>query len=121
LDSSSFPQKHQREGWERQGRDAGGGPAGSQDTSSLCPRCRRLTTQQHDLDLLESSEDSDRNPELALVTQAAAAELTKALNTLSSGISSERRGIIRVSKSWIMQPTPYYNSSRVRSPTADHK
>jgi hypothetical protein len=33
---------------------------------------------------------------LALVTQAAATELTKALNTLSSGVASEQRGRMRV-------------------------
>jgi len=43
---------------------------------------------------------------VALVAQQAADELTKVLNTLSSGIVSARRGLIRVSP-WTMQPAVY--------------
>ncbi|PMD36483.1 hypothetical protein L207DRAFT_82607 [Hyaloscypha variabilis F] len=72
----------------------GGEPADTQDTAFLCRRCRRLTTQVRDLEL-EACEECESNPELALVTQKAAAALTKLANTLVSGISSVRRGVIR--------------------------
>jgi len=81
----------------------GGEPADAQDTAILCRRCRRLTTQVRDLEL-EACEECESNPELALVTQKAAAALTKLANTLVSGISSVRRGVIRVSLSGSCSP-----------------
>jgi hypothetical protein len=53
---------------------------------------------------LEACEECESNPELALVTQKAAAALTKLANTLVSGISSVRRGVIRVSLSGSCSP-----------------
>jgi hypothetical protein len=85
--------------WGKQGGDSGG-PADPQDTSNLCNRCKPLAAQKQVFDLFgtpEECEDCKRNPELSWVTQAAAAGLTQLAETLSSGISSERRGIIRVS------------------------
>jgi hypothetical protein len=86
---------------------ASGGPAESQDTSNLCVRCRRLTTQSEELDLhgaLDSCENCRRNPELAWVTQgiaaglnANAAKLNQLAETLRSGMLPEQRSIIRVS------------------------
>jgi hypothetical protein len=52
----------------------------------------------------ESCEDCKRNPELQWVTQETCLMLTHLAETLSSGISSEERGIIRVSQSDFMQP-----------------
>jgi hypothetical protein len=83
-----------------------GGPAESQG-HSLCWKCRRTITQDGE----ENSPYSDAescglckgNPELAWVTQAAATGLTQLADTLRSGISSEKRGIIRVSGTGFMQ------------------
>lgn len=86
---------------ERWGRTPDAGKAAeSLDTTNLCIRCKKSTTQDidafHSLD--ENCEHCRRNPELAWVTQAAAAGLTQLAETLSSGMSSQRRGIIRVSR-----------------------
>lgn len=110
LDLSGFAQNHRRE-WERgDGGEAGDRPA--PNSSSLCPRCRKLTTQPPPSDLnLESNQEDDfnsiRNPEVVLVAQQTADELTKTLNTLSLGINSGRQGITRVSPSWSMWSTVY--------------
>lgn len=81
----------------------GGEPADAEDTTLLCRRCRRLTTQVRDLEL-EACEECESNPELALVIQKSAAALTQLANTLVSGISSVRRGVIRVSLSGSCSP-----------------
>lgn len=77
---------------------ASGGPAESQDTPNLCVRCRRLTTRSEALELHAASdtcENCSSNPELAWVAQKTAAQITQLAETLRSGISSERRGVIR--------------------------
>lgn len=109
LDLPGFAQ-HQRE-WETGvGGEAGDRPA--PNASSLCPRCRKLTTQQplNDLDL-ESNQEKDpnsiRSPEVLFVAQRAADELTKSLNTLSSGMPCTLRDITRVSAPWSMQLKSY--------------
>ena len=76
------------------------GPADSHDTSNLCRRCRRLTIQSRESTTVgdpDNCEDCKRNPELAWVTEECSAWLTHLAETLRSGISSEQRGIIRVS------------------------
>src|SRR3954451_5325850 len=76
------------------------GPAESQDTSTLCSRCRKLASQDEELDMYgapDTCESCRRNPELAWVTEAAAGALTRLADTLRSGISSEQRNVIRVS------------------------
>jgi hypothetical protein len=93
FDSPGFQERH------------GGEPADAEDTAILCLRCRRLTTQVRDVEL-ESCEACERNPELALVAQKAAQALTQLANTLVSGISSVRRGVIRVSLSGSCSPFP---------------
>jgi len=70
---------------------------GAAESERLCRRCRRLTTEDRELDDQDNCEHCKQNPELAWVTQAAAAGLTQLAETLRSGISSEQRGIIRVS------------------------
>jgi hypothetical protein len=97
FDSPSF-----REGCE--GERQGGEPADAEDTAILCRRCRRLTTQHQDLELYESCEECRRNPELALVTQKAAAALTQLADTINSGLPSDQRGVIRVSSSGLCSP-----------------
>lgn len=50
----------------------------------------------------ETCETCKKDPDLAWVTQAAAAGLTQLAETLRSGIPSEERSITRVSKSDFM-------------------
>jgi hypothetical protein len=65
---------------------------------NLCRQCRRQTSLDQDEESLpECCEHCQKNPELALVTQAAAAGLTQLAETLRSGIASEKRGINPVS------------------------
>jgi hypothetical protein len=75
------------------------GPSNSQDIPNLCHGCRRPTTQDREVELgnPDSCEKCKRNPELAWITQAAAAGLTQLAETLRSGIPSDQRGTIRVS------------------------
>jgi len=83
----------------QQGR-AIGEPADPQEGTVLCTRCRRLATQVEELDLYgvpSTCGSCRRNPELALVTEAAASALTRLMGTLRSGKSFEQRIIIRVS------------------------
>ena len=87
--------KQRGKAWDRQGGDPVR-PLAAQETTDLCRRCRRMLSNP-DADLLETCEDCKRNPELAYVTKAAAAGLTQLAETLGSGISSEQRGVIRVS------------------------
>lgn len=80
---------------------AAGAPAETPETSILCRRCRRLASQDEDSDrystpVPNSCESCRNNPEYAWVTQTAANALTQLADTLSSGISSDRRGVIRV-------------------------
>ena len=70
-------------------------PPAPQDSTNLCRRCKKLLSQ--DGDLLEACEDCKKDPELAYITQAAAAGLNQLAETLSSGISSDQRGVTRVS------------------------
>lgn len=92
LGSPSFVPEQRGKPWD--GQRAGAQlPLGAQETNALCRRCKReLAT---DVQLLEDCEDCKKNPELAYVTQAAAAGLTQLAETLDSGISSEQRGVIR--------------------------
>jgi hypothetical protein len=79
----------------------------SVNTSNLCRRCRRLTTERQDIEAGESCEECKRDPELDHITKQAALSLSKLAATLTSGISSDQRaaiGIIGVSFSWVMQP-----------------
>jgi hypothetical protein len=93
IDSFILPQQ----------RAATEGPAESQETTLLCSRCKRLTTQDRELNLNGVSdicEKCGKNSELAYVTQAASSacvSLTNLAEKLRSGISSEHRSIIRVS------------------------
>ncbi|KAB8297156.1 hypothetical protein EYC80_002537 [Monilinia laxa] len=65
-----------------------------QDMPSLCRQCRRQTTfDQEEESLPECCEHCQKNPELALVTQACSIGLTQLAETLRSGIDSEKRGI----------------------------
>src|SRR4051812_48802199 len=91
IESPIFPSKQSR---------VAEGPAESQDTSTLCIRCRKLATQDEEIDMCgapDTCESCRRNPELAWVTEAAASALTRLAETLRSGRSSEQRGSIRVS------------------------
>lgn len=67
----------------------------------------------HDQELLQpNGVKRDTNSRaLALVTQTAAVQLTKALTTLSSCFSSERLGIIRVSSYRGRCNPPYFTLS----------
>ncbi|KAI9646184.1 hypothetical protein NHQ30_005624 [Ciborinia camelliae] len=66
----------------------------SQDASNICRQCRRQTTyDQEGESLPECCEHCQKNPELALVTQACSIGLTQLAETLRSGIDSEKRGI----------------------------
>ncbi|TVY71457.1 hypothetical protein LSUE1_G006401 [Lachnellula suecica] len=91
LGSPGFLPKQRVKAWGRQGGNPVR-PVAPQETASLCRRCRRLLDQ--DSDSLGACEDCKRDPELANVTQAAAAGLTQLVETLSSGISSDQRGSI---------------------------
>ncbi|KAM3068787.1 hypothetical protein ACMFMG_010958 [Clarireedia jacksonii] len=74
----------------------GAGVSGQEDAppDNLCRQCRRQTSLDQDEESLpECCEHCQKNPELALVTQAAAAGLTQLAETLRSGIASEKRGI----------------------------
>lgn len=66
----------------------------------LCQRCRqslRAVPDTEGLDRAPEAGDSwNRNPELAYVTQAAAAALSQLADTLRSGMSSGRRGVAQV-------------------------
>ncbi|KAA8568440.1 hypothetical protein EYC84_007472 [Monilinia fructicola] len=65
-----------------------------QDMSNLCRQCRRQTIfDQEEESLPECCEHCQKNPELALVTQACSIGLTQLAETLRSGIDSEKRGI----------------------------
>jgi hypothetical protein len=89
VHSPSFPSQHRGVGREvHDGEpDLPGQYIDSHRTTNLCQRCRKAMSQHDDLDLLESGENSES------ATQAAAAALTQLAETLSSGISSEQRGI----------------------------
>lgn len=98
LESQTFTPKPRANG-PPNGRPNGSGPADT-DTSNLCRRCRRLTIQSRESNTVgdpDSCEDCKRNPELQWVTQECSTWLTHLADTLSSGMSSEQRGIIRVS------------------------
>lgn len=94
LESPTFTSKSQ-------GPNGGpnrGGPADSHDLSNLCRRCKRLTIQERESTTVgspDSCEDCKRSPELAWVTFESANMLTQLAETLSSGISSDERGIVR--------------------------
>ncbi|THV48624.1 hypothetical protein BGAL_0237g00130 [Botrytis galanthina] len=65
-----------------------------QHMSSICRQCRRQTTFDHEEESSpECCEHCQKNPELALVTQACSVGLTQLAETLRSGIDSEKRGI----------------------------
>ncbi|RQM08216.1 hypothetical protein DH86_00000668 [Scytalidium sp. 3C] len=68
----------------------------------LCQRCRqslRAVPDTEGLDRAPEAGDSwNRNPELAYVTQAAAAALSQLADTLRSGMSSGRRGVAQGSQ-----------------------
>ncbi|KAM0148283.1 hypothetical protein ACHAQE_006638 [Botrytis cinerea] len=65
-----------------------------QHVSDLCRQCRRQTTFDHEEESSpECCEHCQKNPELALVTQACSVGLTQLAETLRSGIDSEKRGI----------------------------
>lgn len=107
LESPTYPPKPRAPNGPSNERANGSGPADSHDTSNLCRRCRRLTIQSRESTTIgepDSCEDCKRNPELAWITQETALWLTHLADTLTSGISSEQRGIIRVSYSDFMQP-----------------
>ncbi|KAJ8065605.1 hypothetical protein OCU04_006281 [Sclerotinia nivalis] len=71
------------------------GPVDSpQDMSNICRQCRRQSVFDHEEESLpECCEHCQKNPELALVTQACSIGLTQLAETLRSGIDSEKRGI----------------------------
>lgn len=70
----------------------------SQDVSNICRQGRRQTTVDHEEESLpECCEHCQKNPELALVTQACSIGLTQLAETLRSGIDSKKRGINPVS------------------------
>ncbi|CZR54393.1 uncharacterized protein PAC_04277 [Phialocephala subalpina] len=71
-----------REGWGRQIEDPGEA-AGSRDTASLCPRCRRLTTQRQDSEAVDSCEDCLRDPELVLLVKTGCELLSNAFDKLA--------------------------------------
>ncbi|KAG0646872.1 Pre-mRNA-splicing factor cwc22 [Hyphodiscus hymeniophilus] len=80
------------------GRPNDTGPADSHDPPNLCQRCRRLTIQNRESDIIgdpDSCDDCKRNPELAWVSREMCIWLTHLTDTLSSGVSSEERGIVR--------------------------
>ncbi|KAF7948726.1 hypothetical protein EAE96_007919 [Botrytis aclada] len=65
-----------------------------QHVSNICRQCRRQTTFDHEEESSpECCEHCQKNPELALVTQACSVGLTQLAETLRSGIDSEKRGI----------------------------
>ncbi|RFU26226.1 hypothetical protein B7463_g10130, partial [Scytalidium lignicola] len=70
-----------------------------QDQSGLCQRCRRSLREMADFtnsgSAQESCEICCKSPELAYVTQAAAAGLSQLAETLRSGMSSGRRGVVQ--------------------------
>lgn len=71
--------------------------------SDLCRQCRRQTTFDHEEESSpECCEHCQKNPELALVTQACSVGLTQLAETLRSGIDSEKRGINPVSSSKVL-------------------
>jgi hypothetical protein len=77
----------------------------SANSPILCSRCRAPTNDQsNDLNSGQSplrriGSNSNGCPEVILVAQTAAAELTKILNTLNLGLSTVRRGFNHVSRS----------------------
>lgn len=78
--------------------DKADGPPRPKETRDLCHRCRGPRELDQALDLgITPCESCKRNPDLAWVTQAAAAGLTQLAETLHSGISPEQRSIIQVS------------------------
>lgn len=71
--------------------------------SNVCRQCRRQTTFDHEEESSsECCEHCQKNPELALVTQACSVGLTQLAETLRSGIDSEKRGINPVSTSKVL-------------------
>ncbi|KAE8451281.1 hypothetical protein EG329_004446 [Mollisiaceae sp. DMI_Dod_QoI] len=91
-ESPSFRSQQRAEGWGRQIEDQGEA-AGSGNTSSLCSRCRRLTTQQQDPEAVESCEDCRRNPEVALTLRTAA----NLLSQVEAKLLRDSSGVIRAS------------------------
>jgi hypothetical protein len=82
----------------RMSPDKADGPPGSKESRELCHRCRGRRELDRELNLGTASCGScKRDPDLAWVTQAAAAGLTQLAETLRSGIPSEQRSITRVS------------------------
>ncbi len=81
------------------------------NTTFLCGSCRRLTTPCQNDDYV-SCESCSKSPELASVTQKAAAVLTQLTETLA-GLASEFRGSIHVSARSILLSISSYtlNSS----------
>ena len=95
---------------------ASGGP---DDISKLCPRCRRPFTverEDHNTTQSEIHESCDNSPELANITQAAAAGLYQLADTLLLGATSgkSRSDICTVSVHVVINFHPPFNI-RLRS------
>lgn len=83
-----------------------------QDMSNLCRQCRRQTIfDQEEESLPECCEHCQKNPELALVTQACSIGLTQLAETLRSGIDSEKRGINPVSINKMLDSFIFFRGS----------
>ncbi|KAF4624252.1 hypothetical protein G7Y89_g13921 [Cudoniella acicularis] len=93
--SPSYPPKQRLEAWEARSGDRER-HVELQNSNSLCRRCKQILTQHQDIDLLESCENCERDPELASLTQVAASVLTELAATLSPGISSEQRRLVSI-------------------------
>jgi hypothetical protein len=93
VDPPSYPQTPIEDAWVQRGGNQEG-PAEYRDGTSLCVRCRKLTTH---FDVYESTEDRRKDPNL--VCQKAAAGLSQLADTLHQlrvGMSSEQSSAIHV-------------------------
>jgi len=117
-----FPRRDPGEGWGRQSGDQGeaaGSLDGSANTSPLCRRCRRPTSERQDFGVDKSCEECKNDPELAHVAQKAALALSQLAATLSSGVCSDQRaaiGIIGVSDRGFIQPSQILAIRQTPSP-----
>ncbi|ESZ97651.1 hypothetical protein SBOR_1967 [Sclerotinia borealis F-4128] len=77
-----------------------------QDVSNICRQCKQQTTFDYvEESLPECCEHCQKNPELALVTQACSIGLTQLAETLRSGIDSEKRGFNSAHSQLLLLPS----------------